>query len=580
MAVNPANPAHRARIESAVRNAYEAAASERANRRQLIDIYRGTSFLKTLLKDRDSSRETLMNYMQLYVRGRLTVLAATSPKWFIRSRVRAGKGFDKRIQSFLNRYTEVLNLHATFRACALDSAFGRAVIKVVTSVAPKGVSSIYAPRAFRISPDNLIVDRATLSPIFDEATFVGDIYMVPLSEAKVFEGFSPEGRANLSAYQMFSGENPAPVESSTDSHDLFVEDMTRLVDIYFPTAGVLATWPANSYRFSEIGSQPPLAVIEMPINPYEAFDSISLPNSLAEFAPMQNIKELHFLANDMLHKAAAQARASKRNPIGNIGAEDDMNNLLNAPDNEPVFTYDKSQLDLYTLPGPDPSLLSLAGLSGSLLSQQAGNLEVALGQSAGAQTARQTQALLGQIQTVQALDRDGFEKFMANVGKKLATLAFHDDTFALEVMEQVPGTNYVYNMDWGPPQNLPRVAAIDDYFFEVVPYSSSFRTPQERVNQLQQVSQMVMQWMTLMSQGAPLNIEAIITDLEEAFDLVGDVQSWWSGEPPQPAASRAMDTYSSLAGPAEGSDVSYNSNAQPGGEQAPEPQASGLQNQF
>lgn len=556
------------RLQKAVEHAYESAETERAARRVLLNIYKGKkSFLQSFLGDTYHNRKirgTLVNYFKMYVRGMQTRLAANAPRWSIRSRTATGRGFDKRIQAFLNRYTELLNLREVFKNCVLDASFGRAVVKIVTSIAPKGVHCDYAPRAFRINPDNFFVDRATGSSIVEEASFMGDIYLVPLESARAFPGFDENERAKLSEYRMNSGSTHGiPNDSLTSVDEMFVEPMVRLVDVYLPALKLLCTWQANTDSFDEIGSNPPLAVQPMPINPYQTFSTMKVPNSTEESPPLEDIRELHFLANDMFHKAGTQGRLSKRNPTAPQGADEDFNTLMRAPDGEAVFTNRAQDFGLYVIPGPDSSVIGLGQLAAQLLSQSSGNMEVALGLSAGAATARQTQAILGQIDSVSALDRAEFEEFMAEVGKKLASLAFVDDMFQLEVIETVPGTKYFYNLDWLNPNQLPRVGEVDDYHFEVVPYSTVYRTPQERVSQLNAASQLVLNWITVATQGAPVNIPAILKSISEAFDLVGDLEDWWSGEKPSPAQQTAS-AYTTTAPPPQGSEVNYNSNSQAG----------------
>ena len=580
MAVDVSDPDSRARISRVVRHAFEMGADERRTRERLMTIYEGSSALAKILPHSKSVRNILINYFQQFVTGRLTTLAASAPKWMVKAKTNEGKGLDKRISALLNRYSQVLGLHEVFTACALDSAFGRAVVKIITSVAPKGVTSPLAPRAYRISPDDFFVDRATKSSDFNNASFMGDVYLVPLDEAKGFEGFDPALRESLSAYKQISTSAGLPPTLSSSSNDIYVEDMVRLVDVYFPTSGLVATWPAANDHFGEIGSQPPLQAIPSPINPYVIFQGIRLPNSLGDYAPLQLIEELHFLANDMLHKAAQQARASRRHPIGAQGEEADMNALLSSQDNAPVFLERPEAIGLYTIPGPDPSLLSLMSTAGQLLSSSAGNLQVALGQSPGASTARQTQAILGQINSVQDLDRTGFETFIAQVGEGIATLAFSDEAFELRILQEIPGTNMSFNLDWAPPSLLPRVAAIDSFMFEVVPFSTKLRSPEERTGQLMQASNLVFQMFGLASQGAPINLEAVLNDVAESFDLVVGLPDWWSGEPPTPAES-TQNAYTSLAPPAQGSTISYESNSSlgaGGSAEAAAPPPGGLQN--
>lgn len=575
-------PGIQERLSKSVRHAYESAESERAARRVLLNIYKGKkSFLQTFLGDsyhNSKIRGTLVNYFKMYVRGMQTRLASNAPRWSIRSRTASGRGFDKRIQAFLNRYTELLNLREVFKNCVLDASFGRAVIKIVTSIAPKGVHCDYAPRAFRINPDNFFVDRATGSCNVEEASFMGDIYLVPLESAKSFPGFDANERTKLHEYRMNSGSTHGIADENITSVDeMFVEPMVRLVDVYLPALKLLCTWQANTDDFEEISSRPPLAVQPMPINPYATFATMKVPNSTEESPPLEDIRELHFLANDMFHKAGSQGRMSKRNPVAPEGAEDDMGTMMRAGDGKAVFTNRAADFSMYVIPGPDSSVIGLGQLAAQLLSQSSGNMEVALGLSAGAATARQTQAILGQIDSVSALDRSEFEEFMASVGMRLASLAFVDDLFMLEIIEQVPGTKYFYNLDWLNPNQLPRVGEVDDYHFEVVPYSTSYRTPQERISQLQAASQLVLGWIQIASQGAPVNIGAILKSVAEAFDLVGDLEEWWSGEKPSPA-QHATSAYTTTAAPPQGSEVNYNSNSQAGqlGGESPESAEGGM----
>jgi hypothetical protein len=83
------------------------------------------------------------------------------------------------------------------------------------------------------------------------------------------------------------------------------------------------------------------------------------------------------------------------------------------------------------------------------------------------------------------------------------------------------------------------------------------------VSQLQAASQLVLNWITVASQGAPVNIAAIIKSVSEAFDLVGDLEDWWSGEKPSPS-QQTVSAYTTTAAPPQGSDVNYNSNSQAG----------------
>lgn len=580
MAIDLESDRDRSLLQRAVRFSYENNHEQREKRRQMVDIYRGESSLSQWIgppRDDSARYGTLLNLFLQFVRAHLVALAYQAPKYSVNARTQAGRGFDKRIQVFLKRYGEILDIGRVFRQCALDSAFGNAVVKIISSIAPKGVTAPVAPRVYRIDPDLFGMDPTAAVP--EEASFLFDIYLVPLNEARQHPSFDSELANSLRAWRESDAGDVNSFSRKLSDLDAFAEDYTRLIDVYLPSRGVIATWPATSDAFGDISTSRPLQEVPSNVNPYEVCQLLQLPGSLEEITRLWSLRGLHLLSNDMYTKTAGQGRRAKRNPVDKLGNESDMHNLSTAADGEEVFVDDPSSLDLYTVPGPDASIVQLAQLSAQLFSQYAGNIEVALGQSAGAPTARQTQALIGQITAQSALDRSTFETFMANVGKKLATLAFHDEVLELEVAERVPGTQFSYNAGWAPPDRLPRMAAVDDFSFEVVPGSSSFRSPQERVAQLQQASQGVLQWMAVANQGAPIELGAVMQSFGEAFDLVPELMEWWSGTKPTPV-EQAANTYTSTAGPSTGSTVTYEGNS--GGTDAEpgivDPGTGGLQN--
>lgn len=169
MAIDLSNPEHRARIQRSLRYHWEHSQEARDTRKSLIDIYRGKS---TKFPWEGTGNDPVVNLFQDYVVGHTLSLSARGPSWMVKARTMEARGFDIRIEKFLKQYTVLLQLPRVFRQAALDSAFGRAVIKVITSIAPKGVHCPYGPRAFRISPDHYIMDESAPTP--DESAFKAD----------------------------------------------------------------------------------------------------------------------------------------------------------------------------------------------------------------------------------------------------------------------------------------------------------------------------------------------------------------------------------------------------------------------
>lgn len=567
--INLTNKEHVAKLAKAIDYSFSQGYVERERRNTLVRIYSDNADTSLPFSINASSTgylgqtEDAAAYLPLfmqYVRGHVLTLGFTLPKWSVTARQTAGRGFDARIENLLNYYFDILGGAELTRQWALDSAFGDCFAKIVAGPAPLGITAPVVPRVYRVDPNRFIRDRSAQR--LDESTFYGDLYLVGFDEARNYEGFDPEVAETLTPYRIESDDTRSIYY--TRSTDSYAEEVVRLLDVYIPATGQLATYNAPTDTFLGVTDKP-LRVVDMPINPYTACRLQVLPDSMFELSRLGYFRNLNSLANDLFAKAARQARLSKRNPIDMLGNENELNSLLNAPDNEAVFLQEGAKPDLYVLPGPDPSILNLGGSAAQLFSQYAGNLEVAMGISPGSKTARQSQAMLSQISAVSAFDRSIFEKFLSEIGMKLASLAFQSEALEVSFQQALPGTGYVYDEYWGPPEKLPRVGEISSYNFDVVQYSTAYRSPQERLQQLNEASGAVMQWMQAAAQGAPINLKVIMESYKKAYDLVPELEEWWSGEPPTPVQQTQQQYQSQMEHQAGGSTVNYEGAEEEGG---------------
>lgn len=555
MAIDITNPTEAAQLGRAIQYSWSQGSSERRRRTRLIEIYRDERpAWETMMGPSSGAfgHGAMVNLFQQYVRGVQIALAFQAPKYSIKARRAEGVGFDALMQQFLNSYSCILNFKELLRQFATDTCFGDCIAKTVESLAPKGIYTELAPRTFRVNPNNFIRDRSAENIV--DCLFFADVYLVSLKEARAYAGFDPAVVETLQPYNLGSDEYRS--DRGAYNTEAYAEDVTRLIDIYIPATGQICTYPAPNDSFGQITAGA-LEIRDTPINPYSICRMSVIPDSMAEIARLESLRELHLLTNDMWDKAARQCRQSKRNPMDTIGNESDMDSLLTAPDGEAVFVNEKTA-DIYVLPAADPQIINMAGLSQQTFSQQAGNLEVALGLGAGAGTARQSNQILQQVTAATALDQSIFNDFVADIGRKLCTIAFQSEVFEYQTAIQIPGLKYSINVGWSPAAKMPRVGVVDDYHFEVVPLSGSLRTPTERLQQLTQATQMVAQVMVLAAQGMPINMPAVMKSIAEGFDLVPDLEQWWTPEVKPTPAQQTGQMYQSLAGPAEGSQVNYN----------------------
>lgn len=550
MAIDILEPADRNKLQRAVKHSYEQASSDRVLRNALIDTYNDA---RRYGKEGDA----FVNYFQMFVRGHVLALGYKCPRFAVKSRTINGRGFDARIQNFLNRYFEVLGFSEILRQFAADSCFGDAIAKTIEGPPPVGVSSPLAPRVYRVNPNDFIWESSAES--IDRSSFFADMYMVPYKEA--VEYFQNERIQPYS--QTFTEANRT--RDTTD--DANAQEVTRLIDVYIPAKGIVATYPCPNDSFGDLVLEP-IHVTPTTVNPYSVCKLVPRVDSATPIPRLAALRPSHMLANRLWNKMARQAVQYKRHPIADSGDTEDLKHLLDAPDGEAVFVSDITKPPaIYAFPGADPSTMQTGAFAAQQFSEQAGNLNVMLGVNPGAGTARQTQALLGQIGSVQDYDRGVFEAFVADIAKKVATLAFASETLELHTNSPIPGTRIVYPTDWAPASQLPRMGTVDDFHFEVTPFSTAYRSPQERLTQLQDATARIAQIMSIAQMGAPINLEAVMASFNEAYDLL-NLDEWWSGEPPNPAVE-AGKVYTSTAAPAQGTNINYNSNAGGGADQLP-----------
>lgn len=557
MAMNLEDMNSRSYLARAIRRSYTEMSPDRIRRADLLRIYADRNRLASLFAD-DDDRKAYLNLFALFVRGQEVTLSYRSPRFAVSARTAEGKGFDKKIEQFLEKYVDLLDFKTLVRQWAVDSAFGRVAAKVIQSIAPKGIYSPVAPRAFRLNPDHLIVDQSAAS--LENATYICDMYFVDLDEAKAHPYFDPEIRQTLAPWTLgnISGSEAFPYP--TGDHQLFATLQTRLIDVYIPSLGIIATWPCPNDQFTHIANTKPLQVLPAKANPYVIHDPVTIPDCVEVLSRLGLLRPLNMLANDLFYKSARQARQQLRSIVAMQGDEQDVQTMLRNGDGEAAFLSNPQAAGIFQVPGPDQGVLGMANMAADMFSNHAGNLQTALGIAPGAGTARQTQALLGQISQSQAVDRLKFEYFLAEVGKRLATLAFYDENLVFNFAQQVPGMKIWLNAGWGPPHVMGRIGEICDYSFEVVPYSTTYRGPEEKLKQLTMASQLIGQMMMMKAQGAPINMDAVIADIADSLDLIPNLQDWWSGQMPTPQ-QQGNQIYQSMAQPAQGTQISYQSNS-------------------
>lgn len=552
--INPLNANDRAQLRRAVRHWRVLSREARNERRELTTVYLDRPHINNV--HFDQHRKAMVNLVQLSVAAQVVALAWRGPTYSVTGRRfgQAGLQFGRRVQAFLNSYTKLIGLPSTAKQIAVDISFGWAVTKTGFGPAPKGVYGIpLAPRSWRVDPLQFVFDGT--APSFEQAMYLGDIYLMPLDEARRSPYFDPVLAAQLQPWAGYQSHEPLDY----DYRQAFAQDLTRLVDIYLPAEGVVCTWPALSDEFPNMADRP-LSIRETPFNPYDVLSTLDSPTTLIEVAQLSAVKELNYLANDMAEKLARQARQGKRNVVYELGSVHDADTLGTAVEGQPIGLTDLSKMNIFEYPGPNAATAGVMDKATAMYKEQAGNLDVALGLAQTADTARQAQLQAERVGAREAVTVQKFEDLMSRIGEKLASLAFSQEALELEIREPVPGLpQYTIDFSWGP--QFPRVGTINDYNFDVVAYSMAYRSPEQRLAQLERATARFAQIMGLASQGAPINIGAVLDTFAKYEDLP-ELLEWWNGA--EPEVGRAAQ-----GGINEGSDIRYQGGMSPGSGQIP-----------
>jgi hypothetical protein len=199
------------------------------------------------------------NLLQLAQQSHIITLAYNDPRFIIVPNTPEGDAIAPRLEEWLKRYTNLINLGDIARAVAADSFAGWGIVRVARGLMPPGARALIGqevgPMCWRVSQDNFIFDGTATS--WDYCSFIADMITVPLVEAKQhkpFLEFNQEATERLDEFTMQGGQTDSRVHTNPMRTAMAVP-MVRLVRVYLPYSNVICTWEANQNTFNKVEEQ-------------------------------------------------------------------------------------------------------------------------------------------------------------------------------------------------------------------------------------------------------------------------------------------------------------------------------------
>lgn len=542
MLINPSDAGHRSRLSSAMQYWYNEMDQYRAARRETILHHSGSPQVAASLGIA-VDRKMFANLIQLSAQAHAITLAWGNPKYKVIANEPAALPIAQPLEAFLNRWSDLINMGDRAREVALDSFFGFGIFKVAIGLLPPHVQTIVGqqggPMVSRVSQDNFFYDGQSTN--WQDMTWQADLVTVPLDEARKYEDFlnyNEQGTLELSEYTAHSVNKDGRIHQTGNGLQSAVA-MTRLVNVWLPHSGVIATWPANDVEFSGVSGEPILVRKwnGHPSGPYSVLSHLDIPDNLIPVAEAESTKRLHTLFNELADITSNQATSAKAHPVFEIGSERDMQRLEDADDRKPVGVQSIDKIGVWQKPGPDQSQTSYMAATLQMFKEFSGNLDDTLGLGQTAGTAAQSQLIRQATNARGAEKRRRMDKCMVDVARKLQHLILNDQTIAMPLTGKIPGTDLPLDLSWFPPSIMPRNPDAEDYLTTLVPYSLERRDPAVRLEQLNEATNQIIQVVTAVQNGAQIDVKAFI-QLQADYRDLPELMSIWSTMIPEYAAQK------------------------------------------
>ncbi len=493
----------------------------RETRKKFIKDYAGTYYAEGT--ELQNEREIISNLMYQAAETYTMALSANRPRILVTSQYPELNWFSYQFQQGTNNLIKEIKLEHALRSCVLEAFFTLGVMKVYTAdaglVELKGEDEWLDPGkpfAECISFDDFVYDTA--SPSWSKKRFALNKYRISVEKFKSEPSFDPKvvkkvlGNYDYKSQHDFEGEHPLRNMNNPNEGDEFKPNI-QLMDIWLPSENRVLTMCAGK-------NMEPLRVVDWdgPENgPFHILNlAAEVPDQILGVSPAMNLKPLFDIVNGLLRKQKRQAQRQKDIPFYQAGSHDDARRLQRADDGEWVQVNNPESVNVLKMGGVDQGNMSFNYSMQELFDRMAGNLQAMAGLGPSADTATQDKLIHGAVSKREANMQYRVVAFTEQICSDLGQLLWNDP-FA-EMPEQREINSYKFDISWTPEL---REGNFLQYNFAVEPFSMAYKSPSERINNINMfVQQMVMPLMpNIQEMGGMLDAQELVELYAELMDL-------------------------------------------------------------
>lgn len=512
----------------------------RESRRDMIVQYAGKYY-----SEESASEPVPINLLALYINIVGRGLIAKNPRAMMSTFQKANKPTISTMQQWVNDEADRMNLAKTLQRWVVDALFSIGIIKVALSTPSDAAHAAWSlesaqPFVANVSLDDFVCDMHARD--FSEVSYIGHRYRVPLDtirDSSIYTKARKLLTASTDPLYNQEGDTRANVIGRTTygtSTGEEFEEMVDLWEVYLPRRKLVVTFESDNAGNPEVSGAGDVLRVQRWLGPddgpYHILGFQVMPDNLLPKAPLQDLFDLHMLANNLYRKLTRQAERQKTL-------------LLTRAPEDAARIQTSSDGDIVRVDNPDAHKLipfdNISQLNMQLFidcvqrfSFQAGNMEMMGGLSPQSKTATQDKLLASNASgTLMSMQETVVQK-TEEVYRAMCWFQHHDPVRNYKAKFEVPGMPELSVMRQVGPQDRQRVPW-DELQIKIDPYSLQSQTPQARLMMLQQVlTQIIMPLMPLLKgQGIIPDLNAILRKFAEYQDNP-DLQEFLTiVEPPQ-----------------------------------------------
>lgn len=504
----------RSRLWGAIEAANEKLSRFRRNRKKLIDEYVGSRYRGEGMEE-ELGRETIINLMYQWADIYALALVPNRPQFLATPDSEDLGSFAARFELATNQLVKEIGFEWTLRDIVLDSFFGIGIAK--TAMYSSGAVEIDnrmidpgAPGCQCISLDDAFWDVTARR--WSQIRFFGDRYEVQRDSALADESFNQDvvrkipPRSLKTHDEKWGNERTDAIGRGLLHDDADLTPMLTLFDVYLPQDQQVATMAWDQPDL------PPLKVgpLDSPkLGPYKHLSFSNVPDNLMPVPPADNLYALHEMANGLWRKIRAQAMRQKTLLMYEDRASDDVGRVLKTGDGGSVKVGSIDAMRSLAMGGAEQTSVLMAAAVLEQFDRMGGNLAVMAGLGPQADTLGQEQMLQAQVGGREEKMAYHVFCFTQSLGMDLGSLLWRDSYKQYEQYLYTKAGNIPVPAHWTADE---REGNLEQYRIELDPHSMQFRSPTQRINQLNNLLMNVYMPLLplLQQQGAALDLQALV----------------------------------------------------------------------